>query len=435
MRHRLEHYFGFTRLRTNWRTEILAGLTTFITMAYIIFVNPAILSETGMPLAAVTAATCLCAAFGSILMGALANYPLALAPGMGLNAYFTYTVCLKMGIPWQSALGAVFLSGAIFLALTFSGIRQRLVAAIPHQLHAAVGGGIGLFIAFIGFRNAGIIVPSPTTVVTLGNVRDPHTSLALFGLLFIGILQVLRVRASMLIGVLGTMLLGVLCHQVHWQPVHYSLSSITATAFHLDIRGALHIGAFEIIFVFLFVDLFDNIGTLVAVTQRANLIAPDHTIPRLNRIFFADATATIVGSLAGTSTVTSYVESSAGVAAGGRTGVTAIVTGILFFLALFVAPLVGAIPAFATSPALILVGGLMATGLGQIEWDNPEIGIPAFLTVSTIPLTWSIADGLSFGLTSYAALQLLTGRAKSKDWMLYLLATLFLLRFVYMAHH
>jgi adenine/guanine/hypoxanthine permease len=433
-RRRLERYFQFTAHRTNWRTEILAGLTTFITMAYIIFVNPAILSETGMPLAAVTAATCLCAAFGSILMGGLANYPIALAPGMGLNAYFTYTVVKGMGVPWQSALGAVFLSGVIFLALTFTGIRQRLVAAIPHQLHAAVGGGIGLFIAFIGFRNAGIIVPSATTVVTLGNVRAPATALALFGLLLIAILQVLRVRASMLIGVLSTMLLGVIFHQVHWQPVHYSLSALRATAFHLDIRGALHIGAFEIIFVFLFVDLFDNIGTLVAVTQRAGLISPDHTIPRLNRIFFADATATVVGSLAGTSTVTSYIESSAGVAAGGRTGVTAIVTGLLFFLSLFIAPLVGAIPSFATSPALILVGGLMLTGLGQIEWDDPQIGIPAFLTVSTIPLTWSIADGLSFGLTSYAALQLFTGRARREDWMLYLLATLFFLRFVYIAH-
>jgi AGZA family xanthine/uracil permease-like MFS transporter len=433
-RKRLERYFQFTAHRTNWRTETLAGLTTFITMAYIIFVNPAILSETGMPLAAVTAATCLCAAFGSILMGGIANYPIALAPGMGLNAYFTYTVVKGMGVPWQSALGAVFLSGVIFLALTFTGIRQRLVGAIPHQLHAAVGGGIGLFIAFIGFRNAGIIVPSASTVVTLGNVRAPHTALALFGLLFIAILQVLRVRASMLIGVLSTMLLGVLFHQVHWQPVHYSLSALRATAFHLDIRGALHIGAFEIIFVFLFVDLFDNIGTLVAVTQRAGLISPDHTIPRLNRIFFADATATIVGSLAGTSTVTSYVESSAGVAAGGRTGVTAIVTGLLFFVSLFIAPLVGAIPSFATSPALILVGGLMLTGLGQIEWDDPQIGIPAFLTVSTIPLTWSIADGLSFGLTSYAALQLLTGRARREDWMLYVLATLFFLRFLYIAH-
>jgi AGZA family xanthine/uracil permease-like MFS transporter len=430
-RHRLEHYFAFAHHRTNWRTEILAGLTTFITMAYIIFVNPSILSQTGMPIAAVTAATCLCAAFGSILMGALANYPIALAPGMGLNAYFTYTVVKGMGVPWQTALGAVFLSGLIFLALTFSGIRQRLVAAIPHQLHAAVGGGIGLFIAFIGFRNAGIIAASSATTVTLGNLHAPPTILALFGLLLIAVLQVLRVRASMLIGVLTTMAVGALFHQVSWHPAHYSLTAISSTALHLDIRGALRIGAFEIIFVFLFVDLFDNIGTLVAVTQRAGLIAPDHSIPRLNRIFFADASATIVGSLTGTSTVTSYIESSAGVAAGGRTGVTAIVTGVLFFLSLFIAPLIGAIPNFATAPALILVGGLMITGLGQIEWDDPQIGIPAFLTVATIPLTWSIADGLSFGLSSYALIQLLTGRAKSKDWMLYLLATLFLLRFIY----
>ncbi|WP_263368749.1 NCS2 family permease [Edaphobacter bradus] len=436
MRKPLEHYFGFSAHGTNWRTEILAGFTTFITMAYIIFVNPAILHETGMPIAAVTAATCLCAAFGSILMGALANYPIALAPGMGLNAYFTYTVVKGMGVPWQSALGAVFLSGVIFLLLTFSGIRQLLVAAIPHQLHAAVAGGIGLFIAFIGFRNAGIIVPSPATTVTLGNLRAPHTALAIFGLLLIAVLQTLRVRASMLIGVLGTMLLGILCHQVHWQPTRYSLASLSQTAFHLDLHGALHIGALEIVFVFLFVDLFDNIGTLVAVAQRANLLTADHKIPRLNRIFFADATATIVGSLAGTSTVTSYVESASGVAAGGRTGVTAIVTGLLFFLSIFIAPLVGAIPSFATSPALILVGGLMVTGLSQIEWNDPGIAIPAFLTVTTIPMTWSIANGLSFGLTSYAALQLLTGRARKtfkKDWMLYVLAVLFLLRFIYLA--
>ena len=427
----LEQYFGFAAHATDWRTEILAGFTTFITMAYIIFVNPAILSETGMPLAAVTSATCLCAAFGSILMGALANYPLALAPGMGLNAYFTYTVVKGMGVSWQTALGAVFLSGIIFLILTIGGIRQRLVAAIPHQLHAAVGGGIGLFIAFIGFRNAGIIVPSPTTTVTLGNLHAPATVLALVGLLIIAILQVLRVRASILIGVLTTTLLGVVFHQVHWQPAPYNLGAIKATAFHLDIRAALNIGFFEIVFVFLFVDLFDNIGTLVAVTQRAGLISEDHTIPRLNRIFFADATSTILGSLTGTSTVTSYIESSAGVAAGGRTGVTAIVTGILFFLSLFIAPLVGAIPTFATAPALILVGSLMATGLAHIAWEDPQFAIPAFLTVATIPLTWSIADGLSFGLTSYALIQLLTGRARRKDWMLYLLAALFLLRFIY----
>jgi AGZA family xanthine/uracil permease-like MFS transporter len=432
MRTRLEQHFRFAEHDTNWRTEILAGVTTFLTMAYIIFVNPAILSETGMPLAAVTTSTCLCAAFGSILMGALANYPLALAPGMGLNAYFTYTVVKGMGVPWQTALGAVFLSGLVFLLLTFTGIRQRLVAAIPHQLHAAVAGGIGLFIAFIGLRNAGLIVPSPATTVTLGNLHTPTAALALFGVLLIAALQALRVKASMLIGVMGTMLLGILLHQVHWTPMAFSPAAIQATAFHLDIRGALHLHAFEIIFVFLFVDLFDNIGTLVAVTQRAGLIAPDHTIPRLDRIFFADAASTVVGSLAGTSTVTSYIESASGVAAGGRTGITAIVTGILFFLSLFVAPLVGSIPPFATSPALILVGGLMLAGVRTIEWDDPAIAIPAFLTLVTIPLTYSIATGLSFGLISFAILEVVTGRAKSHNWMLYALAVLFVVRLIYM---
>jgi adenine/guanine/hypoxanthine permease len=432
MRSRLEQYFRFAEHRTNWRTEMLAGLTTFITMAYIIFVNPAILSETGMPLAAVTAATCLCAAFGSVLMGALANYPLALAPGMGLNAYFTYTVVKGMGVPWQTALGAVFFSGVIFLVLTIGGIRQRLLAAIPYQLHAAVAGGIGLFIAFIGLRNAGLIVPSAATVVTLGDLHKPDTLLAVFGIVLIAILQAFRVRASMLIGVLGTTLVGILFRQVHWQPMSFSPLAIRATAFHLDLRGALHLNALEIIFVFLFVDLFDNIGTLVAVTERAGLISEDHTIPRLDRIFFADATSTVVGSLAGTSTVTSYIESAAGVAVGGRTGVTAITTGVLFLLAIFVAPVVGAIPSFATSPALILVGALMVASAARIDWDEPQVAIPAFLTLLTIPLTYSIATGLSFGIVSFAVLELATGRGRRQHWMLYLLAVLFLLRFVYL---
>jgi len=404
-------------------------------MAYIIFVNPAILSETGMPFAAVTTATCLCAAFGSILMGAVANYPLALAPGMGLNAYFTYTVVKGMGVPWQTALGAVFFSGLIFLALTFTGIRQRLVAAIPHQLHAAVAGGIGLFIAFIGFEKAHIIVPNAATMVTLGDLHDPTASLAIFGLVLIATLLVLRVKAAMLLGVLGTMLMGLAAGQLQWQPTKFDPGAIRQTAFHLDLKGAVHVGAFEIIFIFLFVDLFDNIGTLVAVTERAGLMDKDHSIPRLNRIFFADASATIVGSLAGTSTVTSYIESSAGVAAGGRTGVTAIVTGLLFLLALFVAPLVGAIPPYATSPALILVGGLMLAGVGSIEWNQPRIAIPAFLTLVTIPLASSIADGLSFGLIGFAALELLTRHGSRKNWMLYLLAVVFLLRFIFIHKH
>ena len=436
MRQRLERYFHFADHNTTWRTEILAGLTTFVTMAYIIFVNPSILSETGMPIAAITVATCLCAAFGSVLMGALANYPLALAPGMGLNAYFTYTVVKGMGVPWPTALGAVFLSGVIFLLLTLGGIRQRLLAAIPFQLHAAVAGGIGLFIAFIGLRNAGLIVPSPATTVTLGNLHSAPVLLAIFGIALIAILQALRVRAAMLLGVLGTLLAGILSHQVHWQPATLNPLAIRATAFHLDLRGALRLNALEIIFVFLFVDLFDNIGTLVAVTERAGLIVqtgPDAgTIPRLDRIFFADAASTVVGALAGTSTVTSYVESASGVAAGGRTGVTAITTGLCFLLSIFIAPVVGAIPSFATAPALILVGALMVASAARIDWDEPRVAIPAFLTLLTIPLTYSIATGLSFGIISFAALEFATGRARRDHWMLYLLALLFIARFVWM---
>jgi AGZA family xanthine/uracil permease-like MFS transporter len=429
----LERYFSFDALGANWRTEILAGFTTFITMAYIVFVNPAILHEAGMPIAAVTAATCCCAALGSILMGALAKYPIALAPGMGLNAYFTYTVVKHMGVPWQTALGAVFLSGVIFLLLTIGGIRQLLVNAIPHELHSAVAGGVGLFIAFIGLHNAGIIVPDPATVVALGNLRNPQTALAVFGLLLIALLQVFHVRASMLIGILGTALTGWTFSLVRWQPQSYHFSDITATALKLDVRGALHVGALEIIFVFLFVDLFDNIGTLVAVSKKAGLIDANHRIPRLNRIFFADATATIAGSLTGTSTVVSYIESSAGVAAGGRTGVTAIVTGLLFLVTLFIAPLVGAIPIAATSPALIVVGGLMLSSISDIKWSDPLVAFPAFLTLVTIPLTYSIANGLSFGIVSFALLRIFNGRFRKQEWMLYLLAALFLLRFFYLA--
>ncbi len=432
MRARIEQYFDFDGLGATWRTEILAGLTTFITMAYIIFVNPAILAKTGMPIAAVTAATCLCAALGSVLMGVLARYPLALAPGMGLNAYFTYTVCLKMHVPWQTALGAVFLSGIVFLLLTLGGIRQLLVGAIPRELHAAVAGGIGLFIAFIGLTESGIIVKDPSTAVTLGNLHSPETALSLFGLALIALLQVLRVRASILIGIAGTLLTGYIFHRVHWVPQHFALHDMTATVGQLDVRGALRLGGLEIIFVFLFVDLFDNIGTLIAVTKKAGLIQEDSQIPRLSRIFFADATATIAGALTGTSTVCSYIESSAGVAAGGRTGIPAIVTGLCFLAALFVAPLVGPIPASATAPALIIVGALMVGSIAEIEWADPLVAIPAFLTLILIPLTYSIANGLGIGITSYALLRLCSGRAKWSEWLLFVLAGLFLARFAFL---
>ena len=428
----LESYFEFSRLGTNWRTEILAGITTFLTMAYIVLVNPAVLSAAGVPLAAVTAATCLSAAFASILMGILARYPIALAPGMGLNAYFTYTVCLKMHIPWQTALGAVFISGVLFLALTGTGIRQMILRSIPHELYAAVASGIGLFIAFIGFRNAGLVVGDSATLVGLGNVRNPSAALALFGLALMVVLEVRKVRGSILIGVLATTVLAWALGLVHWTPAPGGFHALAATAFQLNLRGALNKGLLEIIFVFFFVDLFDNVGTLVAVTKRAGLIAPDHTIPRLNRILFADATATIFGSLTGTSTVTSYVESTAGVAAGGRSGIVAIVTGLLFLGAIGAAPYVGIVPQAATAPALILVGSMMLTTITEIHWHKPLVGIPAFLTLVLIPLTYSIANGLGFGVIAWAVLHLAAGRYRRQDWLLYILAALFLFRFVYL---
>ena len=432
MRHRLEQYFEFKRLGANWRTEILAGATTFATMAYIVLVNPSILHDAGMPFQAVVAATCFCAAFGSILMGIVARYPVALAPGMGLNAYFAYTVVKGLGIPWQTALGAVFLSGVAFLILTVTGVRQMIVEAIPTELYAAVAAGIGLFIALIGLRNAGIVVASPATLVALGNLRDKNTALALFGLALTGALMAWKARAAMLIGIAGTTAAGAAFGLVKWSPAMYHASDILATAGKLDIRGAMHIGLLEIVFVFLFVDLFDNLGTLVGVGKKAGLFDAANRIPRLDRILLCDATATIAGSFAGTSTVTSYIESAAGVAAGGRTGVTAIVTGLLFIVALFVAPLVGALPSAATAPALILVGALMMSHAAEIHWADPVIAIPAFLTMLTIPLTFSIATGLSFGFTSFAVLKLSRGQFERKDWMVYFLAAIFIARFIYL---
>jgi adenine/guanine/hypoxanthine permease len=428
----LARYFEFEHLGTNWRTEILAGATTFVTMAYIVLVNPSILHDAGLPLPAVTAATCISAAFASILMGIVARYPIALAPGMGLNAYFAYTVCIKMQVPWQTALGAVFISGVLFLALTGAGIRQMILRAIPHELYAAVASGIGLFIAFIGFQHAGLVVKDPVTLVGLGNIRNPTAYLSLLGLVVMAVLEVRKVRGSILIGVLTVTGLAWALGIMQWSPTPGGVSALTETAFKLDIRGALSKGLLEIIFVFFFVDLFDNLGTLVAVTKRAGLIAPDHTIPRLNRILFADATATVAGSLMGTSTVTSYVESTAGVAAGGKSGVTAIVTGLLFLGALGFAPFIGIVPQAATAPALILVGSMMAATLAEIPWSEPLTAVPAFLTMLTIPLTYSIANGLGFGIIAWAVLHVLAGKIRKQDWLLYILAVLFLARFLYL---
>ncbi len=435
----LDRQFSLSTRGTSARTEMVAGATTFLTMAYIVLVNPAILGQAGMPVAAVAAATCFAAAFGSILMGMVANTPLALAPGMGLNAYFSFTVVQQMGVPWPVALGCVFLSGVAFLILTLTGVRQLIVAVIPPYLFAAVAGGIGLFIGFVGLKNAGLVVASPTTFVTLGDLRAPGAALALFGLLVIATLSVWKVRGAMLIGIVATTLIAWWFGQVSVTAAPYALSALTATAFALDLPGVFGLsgkhglGLVEILFVFLFVDLFDNIGTLVAVTKRAGLMDAAGRIPGLNRILIADAAATIVGSVAGTSTVTSYVESAAGVQEGGRTGLTAVVTGILFLLTMFVAPYAQLVPLAATAPALIIVGGLMLMPLTEIAWEDPQAAVPAFLTVALIPLTFSIANGLAFGITAHAVLKLLRGQARRGDWFLFLLATLFIARFAWMS--
>jgi AGZA family xanthine/uracil permease-like MFS transporter len=434
----IERYFGLTDKGVTIRTEVVAGLTTFLSMSYIVLVNPAILSQAGLPIIAVAAATCASAAFASILMGLLADYPLALAPGMGLNAYFTFTVVKGMGVPWQVALGCVFLSGVAFLLMTFVGIRQLIVSSIPRPLYSAVAGGIGLFIAFIGLKEAGIIVASPATTVTLGDLHAPAALLTLFGLTLIAVLNIWKVTGAVMIGILATTALSWIFGFSSFAPQPYQLADLTETLFKLDIGGALQIGGhgfgfLEIIFVFLFVDLFDNVGTLVGVTKEAGMVKPDGTIPRLNRILLADSIATIVGSFFGTSTVTSYVESATGVAAGGRSGLTAVVTGLMFLLVLFFAPYAQLIPAAATAPALILVGSLMMAPLAEIEWKDPMVALPCFLTLAGIPLTFSIANGLAFGLTAYALLKLLSGKATKKDVTLLVLAGLFVFRFAYLS--
>jgi AGZA family xanthine/uracil permease-like MFS transporter len=391
-----------------------------------------------MPVASVAAATCFAAAFASILMGFVANTPLALAPGMGLNAYFSFTVVQQMGVPWPVALGCVFISGVAFLLLTLTGIRQLIVTSIPQYLFAAVAGGIGLFIGFIGLKDSGIVVANPATFVALGDLKAPGAALALFGLLVIGALSVWNVRGAMLVGILATTVVGWIAGMVSISPEPYSLSALTGTAFQLDLAGVFGLsgkhglGLLEILFVFLFVDLFDNIGTLVAVTKRAGLMDAAGRIPGLNRILVTDAVATMVGSMAGTSTVTSYVESAAGVQVGGRTGLTSVVTGVLFLAMMFVAPYAQVIPLAATAPALIIVGGLMLLPLTEVEWEDPLAAIPAFLTVAMIPLTFSIANGLAFGITAHAVLKIVRGTITKKDGFLLVLALLFVARFVWM---
>jgi AGZA family xanthine/uracil permease-like MFS transporter len=427
----LERIFHLQENQTTVRRELLAGLTTFMTMGYVVVVNPRILSEAGMPVEGVLFATCISAAIATLIMGLWANYPIALAPGMSLNAYFTYSIVLGRGVPWQTALGVVFLSGLVFLLLTLTNVREQIVNGIPECLKHGTAAGIGLFIAFVGFRNAKIIVANPATFVGLGKISDPEVLLAALGVIVIAILIVRRVGSAILVGIVAITLAGIPLGLAHWPAHLFSLPHPSGTLFKLDLRAATKIGLAELIFVFFFVDLFDNVGTLVGVCEQGGFLR-DGKLPRASRALLADAIGTIVGALSGTSTVTSYIESAAGVAAGARTGLGNILIAALFGVAMFCAPLVAAIPSYATAPALILVGALMCGSVAKVKWDDFSEAVPAFLTLVVTPLTFSIATGLSLGLLSFTFLKLFTGKYREISPLIWVLSVLFLLRYAFL---
>jgi AGZA family xanthine/uracil permease-like MFS transporter len=427
----LERIFHLQENDTTVRRELLGGLTTFMTMSYVVVVNPRILSEAGMPVEGVLFATCISAAIATLIMGLWANYPIALAPGMSLNAYFTYSIVIGRGVPWQTALGVVFLSGLLFLLLTLTSIREQIVNGIPDCLKHGTAAGIGFFIAFIGLRNAGIIVANPATFVGLGKTSDPQVLLAAAGLLLIAILMARRIGGAILLGIVAIALAGIPLGLSHWPAQFFSLPHPSGTLLKLDLRAAAKLGLGDLIFVFFFVDLFDNVGTLVGVCEQGGFLR-EGKLPRASRALLADAFGTMFGALTGTSTVTSYIESAAGVAAGARTGLGNLLIAALFLAAMFSAPLVTAIPAYATAPALILVGALMCGAIARVRWGDFTDAFPAFLTLVATPLTFSIATGLSLGLLSFTFIKVGAGRYREISPLIWVLSALFLLRYAFL---
>ena len=428
----LNRYFELERYGTTVRTEVMAGLTTFLTMAYIAFVNPQILSEAGMDRGAVFVATCLAAAIGSAIMGLYANYPIAQAPGMGLNAFFTYGVVLGLGYPWQTALGAVFISGICFMALSVLPIREWVVNAFPRSLKLATSAGIGFFLAIIAMRNAGLVEGSEATLVTLGDVTAAPAVLAVVGLVLIAALEARRVTGGPIIGILTVTVIGLALGVSPFRGVVDLPPSIAPTLFVLDIGAALDIALFGVIFAFLFTDLFDTAGTLIGVAHQADLLDADGRLPRVRKALVADSTATTLGALLGTSPVTSYIESAAGVKAGGRTGLTAVTVSVLFLATLFLSPLADTIPAYATAAVLLFVTCLMARSIADIDWSDVTEYAPAVVLAVTIPLSFSIADGIAAGFITYAAIKLLSGRAREAQPAVLILAAVFVARFVWL---
>ncbi len=427
----LEKLFKLKEHGTNVRTEIVAGLTTFLTMAYIIFVNPSILAAAGMPPDAVFVATCLIAAFGTAIMGLYANYPIGLAPGMGLNAYFAFVVVGAMGYTWQTALGAVFISGCLFLAITLFGLRELIVRGIPQSLRTAIVVGIGMFLAIIALKSAGIVVASPATLVTLGDLHKPPVAMAAVGFILIVVLDKYRVPGAILIGIVTVTVLSFFFGGNKFAGIFSAPPSIAPTFLQLDISGALKGGILNVVLVFFLVELFDATGTLMGVAKRAGLLVPGK-MERFNKALLADSAAIFAGSLLGTSSTTAYAESAAGVQAGGRTGLTAVTVAVLFLACLFISPLAGVVPAYATAPALFFVACLMLRELTELNWDDSTEVVPGVVTALMMPFTYNIANGLAFGFITYAALKLFTGKAKEVHWMTWIIAAVFLAKFIYM---
>lgn len=432
----IDRFFGLSAHHTTVRTEVTAGATTFLAMAYIVFVNPLILGDTGMDRGAIFTATCLAAATGTLVMGLWARYPIAQAPGMGLNAFFAFTVVGQMGVPWEVALAGTFASGVLFFVLAVTRAREAVIDAIPLQMKLAAGAGIGVFIAFIGLRNAGLVVASPSTLVTLGDVSAPGTVLAICGLLVTVLLLLRRVPGAVFLGIVTTSLAGIVAGQTAMPAAIVSAAPSLAPTFG---QALLHLPDLftaqmaVVVFTMLFVDLFDTTGTLIAVGNQAGLLTPDGRLPRAGRALVSDAIATMAGATLGTSTTTSYIESAAGVAAGGRTGLTSVVTAGLFVAALAFSPLLAVVTQQATAAALVIVGVMMARALGRIEWDTLEVAIPAFITVVAMPLTYSIANGIALGLFLFPVGMMFAGRRREVHPLMYALAVLFAVYFVWLA--
>lgn len=425
-------FFRLAEANTTVRTEMLAGLTTFLTMAYITFVNPAILSKAGVDFGAAFVATCIAAALGSGIMGLYANYPIALAPGMGLNAFFTYSVVLGTGHSWQVALGTVFISGVLFVGLSLLPVREWIINSIPPTLKLAIAAGIGFFLALIALQNANIVVDNPATLVTLGDLKTPESYLALFGFVVIIALDARRLAGAVIIGILAITALGIALGVTEWKGVMAMPPDPSPTLLQLDVRGALEPSLITVVLTFLLVDLFDTAGTLIGLTHHSNLLNAQGQLPRLKNALMADSVATVAGAVLGTSTTTSYIESAAGMRAGGRTGLTAIVVAVLFLLALFFSPLAQTVPSYATAPALLFVACVMMRSLAEFDWDDATEYVPAVVTTLAMPLTYSISDGIGLGFITFAATKLASGKPGACPPAVWIIAVLFAGKFIFL---